>query len=82
MKLHVKISEECDRWGDVFHQKVVCTEVPDVNYSVRDLCDCPEDAIIHRDLVSAYDYIDILKLGMRLAFDGYTDIEIETENKS
>lgn len=78
MKLHVKISEECDRWGDVYRQKVICAEAPDVNYSVCDLCDCPEDAIIYRDLVSAYDYIDILKLGMRLAFDGYTDIEVES----
>ena len=78
MKLHVKVSEECDRWGDVYRQKVICAEVPDVNYSVCDLCDCPEDAIIYRDLVSAYDYIDILKLGMRLAFDGYTDIEVES----
>lgn len=82
MKLHVKIFEDCDRWGDVFSQDVVCAEVLDVKYSVCDLCDCPEAAIIYRDLVSAYDYIDILKLGMRLAFDGYTDIEIETENKS
>lgn len=81
MKLHVEILEDCDRWGDVYHQKVVCTEAPDVNYSVHDLCDCPEDAIIYRDLVSAYDYIDILKLGMRLAFDGYTDIEVDLTNK-
>lgn len=77
MKLHVNIIEETDHWGDVIGEEVICEAEPDVRYSVYDLTDCPEDAIIGRNLVSASEYLNILKLGMRLAFDGYTDIEIE-----
>ena len=81
MKLHVKIAEECDLWGDVIGEEVSCEEVPDVRYSVYNLTDCPEDAVIYRDLVSASQYLDILKLGMRLAFDGYTDIEVSCDEQ-
>lgn len=82
MKLHVNIIEETDHWGDVIGEIVRCKSEPDVRYSVYNLTDCPEDAVIYRDLVSANEYLNILKLGMRLAFDGYTDIEIEYENQN
>lgn len=47
------------------------------NYRVNNLCDCPEDAIIPRDLISAYEYLEILELGMQLGAAGYTEAEVE-----
>ena len=38
--------------------------------------DCPEDAILDRDLFNAYDYLEAVKFGMELARKGYTDIEL------
>ena len=46
-------------------------------YSVCNLTDCPEDAIIARDLVSAEDIIDWIKYGMNLAAEGYNDIVVD-----
>lgn len=40
-------------------------------YSVSNLSDCPEDAIIERDLTSAERIIDFIKYGMRLNALGY-----------
>ena len=57
-------------------------EVMDGNhciFSCSNLDDCPEDAIIGRDLFDGYDYIKALKLGMKLAEEGYTEIELETK---
>lgn len=51
-------------------------------FSVSNLCECPEDAIIGRDLFDAEDYIRAVKFGIELAQKGYDDIEefyFETE---
>lgn len=48
-----------------------------VHYSVSNLCKCPEDAIIDRDLVSADEIVDFIELGMRLAEKGYDRISVE-----
>ncbi len=55
----------------------------DVNiyYSVCNLCECPEDATINRDLFSAESFVDTLKLGMELANKGYTDIKVNKLTK-
>lgn len=45
-------------------------------YSVCDLTDCPEDAVIFRDLTSAYDIVELIKFGIHLKYLGYDDIEI------
>lgn len=45
-----------------------------IHFEVRDLSECPEDAIIGRDLFTAGDYIAALKKGMELAKLGYTSI--------
>lgn len=42
---------------------------------VNNLCECPEDAIIGRDLFDASDFINAVEYGMNLAKLGYTDIE-------
>lgn len=79
MKLNIVIAEEEDQdygGGAPRFQKLSCEQEPKVFYSVCNLNECPEDAIIVRDLFSAEDYINTLKLGMQLQEKGYTDIEI------
>lgn len=51
-------------------------------FYVGDLNECPEDAILGRDLFDAGDFIDAIKLGMRLAKDGYEDLEVSYEEYS
>lgn len=48
-----------------------------MQFSVRNLSEYPEDAIIGRDLFDADDYIRAVKTGMKLAQEGYTDIDVE-----
>lgn len=45
-------------------------------FSVCNLSETPEDAIIGRDLFSAGDYLDAVRLGIKLANFGYTDVVI------
>lgn len=40
-------------------------------YYVHDLWDCPEDAVIYRDLVSAHQWLDFINEGIQLAKMGY-----------
>ena len=49
------------------------------NFLVSDLCECPEDAIIGRDLFDADDFIYAVRLGMDLRDKGYTDLQIIEE---
>ena len=46
-------------------------------FSVGNLWDCPEDACIGRALFDGDDYIEAVRLGMRLAQAGYTSIKVE-----
>lgn len=68
-------SESKDDYEDVRGQELY-NEIEKIDFSVYNLADCPEDAIIGRDLFTADDYIDALCKGMELAKKGYTDIEI------
>lgn len=68
-------SESKDDYEDIRGQDLY-NEIEKINFSVYNLADCPEDAIIGRDLFTADDYIDALCKGMELAKKGYTDIEI------
>lgn len=79
MKLPIIITEYDDDFEEYFAQTVTSPICEDINYFVKNLTHCPEDAIIYRDLVSADDYIDILKLGMSLGLQGYDDIDIEVK---
>lgn len=45
--------------------------------SIADLCECPEDAIIGRDLLDGDDVIRFIKLGYEAAKKGET-LEVET----
>lgn len=52
---------------------------PRLKYRVSNLWECPEDACIHRDLVSAYEWLDAVRLGMQLAREGVTGLEVTDE---
>lgn len=80
MNLYVTINEEEDDYESmIYAQEVSCEDEPQVRYSVCNLTDCSEDAIIGRDLVSAERYIKILELGMTLGRKGY-DCVVPTYN--
>lgn len=51
----------------------------DMVFSVWNLNECPEDAVIGRDLFDEQDFINAVKLGMTLAQEGYTDCKIVDE---
>ena len=59
-------SESKDDYEDIRGQELY-NEIEKINFSVYNLADCPEDAIIGRDLFTADDYIDALHKGMELA---------------
>ncbi len=46
------------------------------NFRVYDLNECPEDAIIGRDLFDADDFIYAVRFGMDLRDKGYTNLQI------
>lgn len=80
MNLYVIVNEELDDYDNlIYFQEVFCEDEPQVRYSVCNLTDCPEDAIIGRSLVSAEKYIKILELGMALGRKGY-DYIVPTYN--
>lgn len=68
-------SESKDDYGDVRGQEL-SNKNEKISFIAYNLCECPEDAIIGRDLFTADDYISALSLGIELAQKGYTDIEI------
>lgn len=48
-------------------------------FSVCNLNECPEDAIIGRDLFDANDYIEAVRYGIELAKQGYDEVEYAKE---
>lgn len=50
-----------------------------IKFRVSDLSECPEDAIIGRDLFDARDFIRVLQLGFTIAQRGYDCITVEEE---
>lgn len=58
-------------------QQVWCDDTDAVDYNVYDMNDCPEDATIDRDLFTARQYINTIKLGMKLAEQGYTGLTVK-----
>lgn len=75
MKVLALVDEE-DDWG-MCSQEVydgICQL-----FRVYDLCDCPEDAIIGRDLFDAHQWLEAVRYGMELAKQGYTSVGFEVE---
>lgn len=75
-KMKVVWEEDSD-WGP--RAEILVDSEDNLIYSVRNLYDCPEDAYITRDLVSSYEVIDYIELGMKLAAEGYTSVEVTDE---
>ena len=78
--LTLKVYEKTDRYdGYVCGHEVYCNEDGvSIDFSAYNLNECPEDAIIGRDLFSAYDYIRVLNKGIELAKMGYDQVVSET----
>lgn len=74
------IWEEDSDWGEDYPRAEVLVDSEDNElYTVRNLYECPEDACIARDLVSAYEIVKFIELGMQLANEGYTLVEVTDE---
>jgi hypothetical protein len=70
----VKVIEEYnDYLSETWYQEVLNPEEKTI-YSVCNMCECPEDATIERNLVSAFEYLDILNAGIELAKQGYDKV--------
>ena len=74
--LNLAIEEYDDDW-EVSTQEIDFDELG-IYFKVYDMSECPEDAIIGRDLFTAEEYIEALKKGIELAQMGYTDIKYTT----
>lgn len=81
MKVTVITSE--DRDGLSHHRLVIDGED---KIRVSPLSECPEDAIIERDLVSCYDIVDFMKIAYEATKSGETiefeDVEMDWEKFS
>ena len=78
MDLHVQYSAQEDRFREgIEAEHISCEQEPAVEYWVHNLWDCPEDACIWRDLVSADEWLDAVRLGMKLAQKGYDNIIVD-----
>lgn len=78
--LTLKVHEDTDRYGDYIrgHEIHHNEDGVSIDFSAYNLNECPEDAIIGRDLFSAYDYIRALNKGIELAKMGYDQVVSET----
>lgn len=78
----VKMIESTDEYGTTESQELWSDDDKHkINYQVYNLWGCPEDACIDRDLFSAYEYFEALKLGFQLAKEGYQDIVLQKEEE-
>ena len=74
--LTLKVYEEIDRYdGYVLDQEIHHNEDGvNIDFGACNLNECPEDAIIGRNLFDAYDYIRALNKGIELAKMGYDQV--------
>ena len=74
--LRIKVYE--DDFGDVRGEEIEKNE-ENISFSVFNLDECPEDAIIGRNLFTTDDYIGALNQGIELAKKGYTGVAYYAE---
>lgn len=80
--LHLQVFDRYEYYEDnLVSEEVFSKDNDNIHFYVCNLNECPEDAIICRDLFNATDYINTLKLGMKLAQKGYTEIEVEVTDE-
>ena len=58
------VFEESSEWEDVFHQELWDSDEKYCLFSVSNLWECPEDAIIGRDLFDSHDAEILIEHGM------------------
>lgn len=75
MKLEALIEEAYDSYDGILAQKLDFKDFSE-HYSVYNMWECPEDATIQRELVSAEEIVDWIRFGIELAQKGYDDIEV------
>ena len=78
--LDIKLSIEEDEEGYLTH-RVSSDEIDEIHFDESELAvkDHPEDMFFYRDLFSGNNYIDAIKLGMKLAKEGYDDLNVIVE---
>ena len=72
LELDIYYTEDMDSCED--RSQTIIDKENDINFGVCNLTDCPEDAIIGRDLFNSDDYIRALNKGIELANKGYTKV--------
>lgn len=76
-EFELKVTERENKYDGVTMQKVWSdNEDEKVSFSVYNLSECSEDAIIGRSLFDAGDFIGTVKLGFRIAKRGYDKITV------
>lgn len=80
--LHVNFITVKDSWGDVCGHKLNSPDSKKFVFTAYNLCECPEDATVNRDLFNGYDYLDAIRRGMELAREGYTSIEVSDSEET
>lgn len=75
-KLIIKNQEGYDFYYD--YEKVIDADTGKELFYVYNLAECPEDAIIGRNLFDGSDYIRAVEYGIELAKQGYDGIGVET----
>lgn len=78
--LNIKLSITEDDEGYLTHT-VSSDETDEIHFTEDELVvsQHPEDMYFYRDLFSGYNYIDVIKLGMKLAKEGYDDLNVIVE---
>ena len=72
-ELKLNVYYRTDDYGDVYSEGIE-DKTHDIYFGVHDLYECPEDAIIGRDLFDSEDYIKALNKGIELAELGYSEV--------
>lgn len=62
-------------WDGDYYEWLVDTDDKEV-FSARNLCHCPQEAIVGRGVFGASDYVRVLNEGIRLGREGYTEARI------
>ena len=79
MKVKTYVYEEDGEQYDDYYRQYLYDPDDDMRqvFCVYNLTDCPEDAIIGRELFDVGDYVKALNKGIELAKAGYDRVEIK-----
>lgn len=75
--LYFEVTRKFDDYNYIAEAEMAYCPQEQISYCVENLDQCPEDAIVDRDLFSAEDYIAAIQLGMAMREKGYTDVSVE-----